>query len=71
MTETKKPMISTGSMLNSSEGIIATGALAALTQQLTTTSDPIAQVGLGIAIAILAVGYGLARGRAKSSGADA
>ena len=71
MTETKKPMISTGSMLNSSEGIICTGALAALTQQLTSATDPIAQVGLGIAIAILAVGYGLARGKAKSSGGDA
>ena len=64
--EEKKPMISTGSMLNSSEGLLSTGALAALTQQLTTTSDPIAQVGIALAIAILAVGYGITRGKAKA-----
>ena len=39
MNETDKPIIGTGSLLNSSEGIITAGALAALTTALTSSAD--------------------------------
>ena len=52
-----KPIIAPGSMLNSSEGLISTGSLAALTTALTTTGDWRVQVAAAAGIAVLAAVY--------------
>ena len=65
--EDKKPMISTGSMLNSSEGLLATGSLAALTSALTSASDWRVQLGCAIGIAVLGSVYVYSRAMAKKA----
>ena len=62
----KKPMISTGSMLNSSEGLLSTGAMAALIQQMTTASDWRVAAAASIGLAIVAATYAVVRGKAKA-----
>jgi len=62
----KNPIISPGSMLNTSEGLIATGALAALTTALTNSSDWRVQASSALGMAILAAAYVLARAYVKA-----
>jgi len=68
---TDKPIVSPGSMLNSSEGLLSTAALAALTTALTTDSDWRIKVAAAIGIAVLASSYVLGRSFAKRGGDDA
>ena len=67
----KKPMISTGSMLNSSEGLLSTGAMAALTQQMTTAEDWRVQAAASIGLALVACAYVIMRRKAKAGASDA
>ena len=60
MTESK-PMISTGSLLNTSEGLLSTGVLAALTTSLTTSADWRVQAASAIGLAILGAAYVVSR----------
>ena len=62
----KKPMISTGSMLNSSEGLLSTGAMAALVQQMTTADDWRVGAAAAIGVAVVAATYAIVRGKAKA-----
>lgn len=65
--EPKKPIISPGSMFNSSEGLLSTGAMAALVQQMSSATDWRAQGAAAIALAAIAVGYAVVRGRCKAA----
>lgn len=67
MTEEKKPMISPGSMLNSSEGLLSTGAMAALVQQMTTATDWRAQAAAALGLALVAATYCVMRSKAKTA----
>lgn len=67
MDQDKKPMISTGSMLNSSEGILSTGSMAALVQQMTTSDDWRVQAAACIGLALVASVYCVMRGKAKAA----
>ncbi len=60
-----KPMISTGSLLNTSEGLLSTGVLAALTTALTTNPDWRVQAASALGLAILGAAYVLSRGMVK------
>ena len=60
-----KPIIAPGSMLNSSEGLISTGSLAALTTALTTHTDWRVQVASAAGIALLAAVYVWTRSSVK------
>ena len=60
-----KPMISTGSLLNTSEGLLSTGVLAALTTSLTTSPDWRVQAASALGLAILGAAYVLSRGMVK------
>ena len=64
-TEPKKPMISTGSMLNSSEGLLSTGAMAALVQQMTTSDDWRVKAAACLGLALVAAVYMIGRTKAK------
>ena len=66
MTDTK-PMIQTGSLLNTSEGLLATGVLAALTTALTTNSDWRVQAAAAIGLAILGGAYVISRSMVKKA----
>ena len=66
--ESAKPMVSPGSMLNSSEGLLSTGALAALVQQMTTNSDWRVQAACAVSIAALASTYVVMRQKSKVVG---
>lgn len=69
MTESK-PMISTGSLLNTSEGLLSTGVLAALTTSLTTSADWRVQAASAIGLAILGAAYVLSRSTVKKIEAE-
>ena len=69
--EDSKPMISTGSMLNSSEGLLSTGAMAALTQQMTTAEDWRVKAAACIGLALVACAYVIMRSKAKVGASDA
>jgi hypothetical protein len=56
-----KPVISTGSLLNTSEGLLSTGVLAALTTSLTTSEDWRVQAASAIGLAILGAAYVVSR----------
>ena len=62
-----RPIVSPGSMLNTSEGLIATGALAALTTALTQATDWRVQASAALGMAVLAAAYVLARAKVKCS----
>ena len=62
-----KPMIHPGSMLNTSEGLMSTGAIAALTSALTSSSDWRVQAASALGIAIIAAAYILGRSRVKEA----
>ena len=70
MTEDKKPkgMVDPGSMLNSSEGILSTAGLAALTTSLNTADDYRVKMAAAIGIAVLASVYVFSRAMTKKSG---
>jgi len=71
MEQTKdKGMVDPGSMLNSSEGILSTAGLAALTTSLNTASDFRVQMASAIGIAMLASVYVYSRAMTKK-GSDA
>ena len=67
MDEDKKPMISPGSMLNSSEGLLSTGAMAALVQQMTSAEDWRVAAASAIGLALLASTYCVMRSRVKQA----
>jgi len=67
MDNIPKPIISPGSMLNSSEGLLSAGGLAALTASLSSSSDWRVQAASAIGISILASVYVWARSRVKAS----
>ncbi len=62
-----KPIVSPGSMLNSSEGLLSTGTIAALTTALTTNPDWRVQAAAAIGMAIIAAAYVFTRGRVKAA----
>jgi len=64
-----KPILQTGSMLNTSEGLVTTGALAALTTALTTGTDWRVQAAAALGLAVLASAYVVSRSRVKASAA--
>ena len=66
--ETTKSTISPGSMLNSSEGILSTAGLAALTTALNTGDDYRVQMAAAIGIAVLASVYVYSRAMTKKGG---
>lgn len=66
----KKPMISPGSMLNTSEGLLSSAVAAALTQQLYTASDWRVQAACAIGLALVAVSYAFMRGKVKTVEAE-
>jgi|TARA_R100001082_G_scaffold107816_2_gene82215 hypothetical protein len=68
--EKSKPVISPGSMLNSSEGLLSTGALAALTSALSTADDWRIQIAAAAGISVLASVYVFSRAMAKKGGTD-
>ncbi len=68
MTETDKPIVSPGSMLNSSEGILGTAGLTALTTALTTSDDYRVQIAAAAGISVLASVYVMSRAMAKKGG---
>jgi len=63
-----KPIVSPGSMLNSSEGILSTAGLAALTTALNTGDDYRVKMAAAIGIAVLASVYVYSRAMAKKGG---
>ena len=63
-----KSTISPGSMLNSSEGILSTAGLAALTTALNTGDDHRVQMAAAIGISVLASVYVFSRAMAKKGG---
>ena len=72
MAEDKKPkekgMVDPGSMLNSSEGILSTAGLAALTTALNTGDDYRVKMASAIGIAVLASVYVFSRAMTKKGG---
>ncbi len=60
-----KPMISTGSMFNSSEGILSASAAAALVQQMTSSEDWRVQAAACLALALVAATYCIMRSKVK------
>jgi hypothetical protein len=62
-----KPMVSPGSMLNTSEGLISTGTLAALTTALTSNPDWRVQAAAALGMAVIAAAYIVSRGRVKAT----
>jgi hypothetical protein len=62
-----KPMIQTGSLLNTSEGLLSAGVLAALTTSLTTSDDWRVQAASAIGLAVLGSVYVLSRSKVKAS----
>jgi hypothetical protein len=67
-TESPRPLVHTGSLLNSSEGILSGSAMAALVQQMTTNDDWRVQAAACIGLAVVAATYAIVRGRAKAAG---
>jgi hypothetical protein len=66
MTDSK-PIVSTGSLLNTSEGLLSTGVLAALTTSLTTSEDWRVQAASAIGLAILGAAYVVSRTLVKKT----
>lgn len=66
MTDSR-PMVSTGSLLNTSEGLLSTGVLAALTTSLTTSEDWRVQAASAIGLAILGAAYVVSRTMVKKT----
>ena len=64
--EDKKPMIATGSMLNSSEGLLSTATMAALVQLMTTSNDWRMQMAACVGLATVASVYCVMRCKAKA-----
>jgi hypothetical protein len=62
-----KALVDPGSMLNTSEGLISTGTLAALTTALTTSTDWRVQMAAALGMAVIAAAYVLSRGKVKSA----
>lgn len=69
--ENEKPVISPGSMLNSSEGLLSTAGLAALTTSLSTADDWRIQIACAAGISVLASVYVYSRAMTKKGGDDA
>ena len=70
MAEDTKPkgMVDPGSMLNSSEGILSTAGLAALTTALNTGDDYRVKMAAAIGISVLASVYVFSRAMTKKGG---
>lgn len=71
MTDSK-PIVTTGSLFNTSEGLLSTAVLAALTTALSTNSDWRVQAACAVGLAILGGAYVLSRSmvkRAEGAGA--
>ena len=64
---TEKPMISTGSLLNSSEGLSMAGINAAMVAGLQTSDDFRVQMACAIGMAIVTSVYIVMRSKAKSA----
>ena len=62
-----KPVVSPGSMLNSSEGLLSTAGLAALTTALNTATDARVQMAAAAGISVLASVYVFSRAMAKKA----
>ena len=69
--EDTKAAVSTGSLLNSSEGILSTGCLASLTSALMSSSDSKVQMAAAIGIAGLGSVYVYSRAMVKAGADDA
>jgi len=67
----KKPMIGTGSLLNSSEGLLSASCLAALTSTLMASSVWQVQAACALGISVLGSVYVYCRSSAKAGEADA
>ena len=66
MTEEKR-IVSPGSLFNSSEGLLSGGAMAALVQQATTTSDRWVACVACMGVALIGATYTVMRQKAKIS----
>ena len=66
----EKPIIAPGSMLNTSEGLLATGVAAALTQQLTMSPDWRVQAACALGLALVAATYVVVRGGVKKAATE-
>ena len=66
----KKPIISPGSMLNTSEGLLSSAVAAALTQQLYTATDWRVQSACALGLAIVATAYVVMRAKVKAVEAE-
>lgn len=69
MTDSQ-PMVSTGSLLNTSEGLLSTGVLAALTTSLTTSEDWRVQAASAIGLSILGAAYVVSRTMLKKTATE-
>ena len=63
-----KGMVDPGSMLNSSEGLLSTAGLAALTTALNTATDARVQMAAAAGISVLASVYVFSRAMTKKGG---
>ena len=62
-----KKMISPGSLVNTSEGLLSGGAMAALVQQMRSSDEAVVQAAACIGLAIVAAVYCVMRQRAKGT----
>jgi|TARA_R100000479_G_scaffold18298_1_gene6971 hypothetical protein len=62
----KKPIISPGSMLNTSEGLLSSAAAAALVQQLYSATDWRVQAACALGLSIVATAYAVMRAKVKA-----
>lgn len=65
-----KPIVNPGSMLNTSEGLISTSALAALVGLMNTSSDWRVQSAAALGAAMIGCVYVYCRTKAKAGGAS-
>lgn len=65
-----KPIISPGSMLNTSEGLLSSAVAAALVQQLYTASDWRVQAACALGLSIVATTYAVMRSKVKAVEAE-
>jgi len=65
MDDDKKGMVSPGSLLNTSEGLLSGGAMAALVQQMVTSTDWRVQAAACIGLAIIGATYCVMRQKGK------
>jgi hypothetical protein len=64
----KRSIVDPGSLLNTSEGLLSTAALATLSTALTTSSDWRVQAASALGVAIIGAAYVVSRALVKKAG---